>query len=98
MVCFKILTTAQVISNNDVSLFLKGRKALTSEPDRQKPLKEIDDNCWANVLALSRHSFVSESNICFFKDLPDSLSRFQNDWAKWIMRTDPENAPIPGDY
>lgn len=93
MMCFKILQTAQKITANDVSIFLKAGAALDIKTERAMPVK-LQDKQWLNILALSRHHFGTDP-LAFFRELPDSIQRNYGQWQQWIKRNDPENAPIP---
>jgi dynein heavy chain len=95
MMCFKILTTANKINSNDVSLFLKSGAALDLKAEKAKPsLSFISDKMWLNVMALSRHVFASEP-IAFFRELPELVQKNDQAWKGWIDKPDPENFPIP---
>lgn len=61
--------------------------------ERAKPVTFIADKGWLNVLALSRHSFgPGKDGLAFFRELPESIGRNQNDsWKSWIDKNDPEN-------
>lgn len=96
MMCFKILTTAQKVTGNDVSVFLKSGAALDIKTERVKPLGFLADKVWLNILALSRHSFgPGKEGLAFFRELPDSITRNEAMWKQWIDKNDPENSPIP---
>lgn len=79
MICFKILTTAEKITNGDVNIFLKGGASLDAKSERAKPFNFITDKVWLNILALSRHHFGSDP-LAFFRDLPDSIQRNEAQW------------------
>ena len=72
MICFKILVTAEKISNADVNIFLKGGASLDIKSERSRPFTFITDKAWLNILALSKHHFGSDP-LAFFRDLPDSM-------------------------
>jgi len=74
MICFKIMITAEKITNSDVNIFLKGGASLDAKSERSRPFTFISDKQWLNVLALSRHHFGSDP-LAFFRDLPDSIQR-----------------------
>ena len=94
IICFKILTTKGTISANDVSMFLKGGDALDAKSEKPKPLKELAEKSWLNVIQLSRHQFANDP-LAFFRELPDSITRNEAAWNQWLMKNDPENYPIP---
>jgi dynein heavy chain, axonemal len=94
MICFKILTTAQKLNGGDISIFLKGGAALDSRTERAKPNPSLNDKAWMNCLMISRHHFNNDP-LAFFRELPDSLQRNENQWKAWIDRNDPENFHIP---
>tara|TARA_B110000503_G_C7159825_1_gene419120 strand:+ start:2044 stop:2262 length:219 start_codon:yes stop_codon:yes gene_type:complete len=72
MICFKLLVTAEKISNGDVNIFLKGGASLDIKSERARPFNFITDKAWLNILALSKHHFGSDP-LAFFRDLPDSM-------------------------
>jgi dynein heavy chain len=94
MVSFKIMVTAQKITNADVSIFLKGGAAMDSKTERAKPYNFITDKAWMNILALSKHFFGGDS-LAFFRELPESFQRNEALWKLWVEKNDPENNPIP---
>ena len=57
MICFKILITAEKLTNGDVNIFLKGGSSLDIKSERSKPFTWMSDKIWLNVIALSRHHF-----------------------------------------
>lgn len=73
MMCFKIQTTASIISSADIGMFLKAGASLDIKNERTKPaLSFINDRIWLNIIALSRHNFgPANEAIPVFKDLPD---------------------------
>lgn len=96
IICFKILTTKGTITNNDVSMFLKGGDALDAKTEKPKPasMKELSEKSWLNVIQLSRHQFANDP-LAFFRELPDSIMRNEAAWNQWLLKNDPENYPIP---
>lgn len=52
--------------------------------------KWLPDSSWDNVLELSK---LSE-----FRDIVASFEKYPQDWNHWFTRSDPENAPLPGQY
>jgi dynein heavy chain len=74
MICFKIMITAEKITNADVNIFLKGGASLDAKSERSKPFSFITDKVWLNILALSRHHFGNDP-LAFFRELPDSITR-----------------------
>ena len=94
MMCFKILVTANKITNSDISMFLKMGASLDAKGERQKPFSFIGDKAWLNIIALSRHHFGSDS-LAFFRELPDSMQRNETTWKVWVEKNDPEKVTIP---
>lgn len=90
---FKILITDRKLSNNDVSIYLKGGSDLDQKSEKAVP-NYLEVVQWMNALKLSRHKFGRETH-CFFSELPDSMQRHDKEWLEWINRNDPENAPVP---
>lgn len=73
---------------------MKSGAALDSKAERAKPYSYYQDKQWLNILALSRHHFNGDG-LAFFRDLPESIQRNEQQWRQWIERNDPENVPIP---
>jgi len=94
MICFKILITAEKLTNGDVNIFLKGGSSLDIKSERSKPFMWMSDKIWLNVIALSRHHF-GQDPLAFYRDLPESMTRNEQQWKTWIDKNDPENYPIP---
>ncbi|CAK75138.1 unnamed protein product (macronuclear) [Paramecium tetraurelia] len=94
MMCFKVKQTDKKINAGDVSQFLKSGAALDPKTEKQKPFQFLDEKQWLNILALSRHHFNGDQ-MAFFRDLPESISRNEQQWRQWNDRNDPENSPIP---
>jgi len=94
MMCFKIQTTAQKINSMDIGIFLKAGASLDVKQEKARPFNFITDKIWLNVLNISRHCFGG-SPVPFFKELPDSMQRNENQWKTWIERNEPENFPMP---
>ena len=95
MMCFKILVTAQKLTLDDVSAFLKGGAALDVRTEKQRPLFNwLNDNAWLNIIALSKHRFSNDQQP-FFRELVDLVQSNDQQWGQWAQKSDPENQPIP---
>ena len=66
------------------------------EERNKPPFNWLDEKQWNNLKALSKHKFANEHTF-FFKELPDRLTRNDQQWRQWIESDDPENLPVP-DY
>ena len=59
MLCFKILTTGNKITSNDVSNLLKAGSALDLKSEKSKPtITWMEDKIWLNIINLSRQTFA----------------------------------------
>jgi len=96
MICFKVMTTDEKISNQDISIFLKSGTTL-DRADKANPVTSwMENKIWLNAFALSKHVYQGEP-IPFFKDLCDNISRNEAAWKAWFLHSEPESIPIP-DY
>eukprot|EP00898_Chlorokybus_atmophyticus_P005691 jgi/Chlat1/6122/Chrsp409S05665 len=95
MLAMRILVSAKVISDREVSLFLRGAASIPVASDggmavvpRKKPKEWIPDAVWTGVLGLSAH-------INAFHDLPESVARSDGLWRQWYDQEAPETAKVP---
>lgn len=54
MMCLRVLMKEEIITSNDISLFLKAGAAID---DRNKKFGWMDKKVWDNLIALSKHKF-----------------------------------------
>ena len=95
MVCIKILIIAGKLTPLDISILLNSGGGLDSKTERPNPFKWLTrNNIWMNILALSRHHF-GKDNLCFFRDLPDSIARNDPRWKSWYEAAKPEEETVP---
>ena len=83
----KILVAADVLSESEVALFLRGGSALNAATVRKKPTF-VPIEAWLNVVALSE-------GVLLFKGLPESMVRSEPAWRRWFEDNEPETAPVP---
>jgi dynein heavy chain len=96
LIVFKVLITDKKLSNNDVSIYLKGGGDLDSKSEKQPP-SYLESAQWMNAIKLSRHKFGRETH-CFFAELPDTLQRHDKEWQEWLNRNDPEVSAVPCEF
>lgn len=101
MICFKILITDRIITEKDVSLFLKAGELISQSQKKPKPnfdqLGDGDD-IWKNINALSLHKFGNQ-NQAAFKDVADSFTQGSIDeWKAYYNSTSTENLHIPSEF
>ena len=87
IVTVKIMVTAAVLDQSEVTTFLRGGAALDINSVRKKP-KWILDDAWLNLIELSNQN-------PFFKALPDNIMRNNDAWKTFYEDNEPENLPIP---
>jgi len=92
-VSLKLLVTAKLLTNNDISFFLKSGAALDIKLERPKPVKSMSDKLWLNIIALSKKSFA-DGHSPFFSDIADNFSK-NEEWTKFIDSNEPEMEKIP---
>ncbi|CDJ35908.1 Dynein heavy chain axonemal, related [Eimeria mitis] len=98
MLILKMLQIDGVLQSSDISLLLNGGAGLDEKAEAPCPFRWLgqDSKVWLNVLQLSRTSF-GRDQIQLFCELPESLSKNEAAWKKWMEDNEPENLPIP-DY
>ncbi|CAM9820352.1 unnamed protein product [Heterosigma akashiwo] len=89
LLTLKVLVTAGLLKQSDVTLFLRGGAALDIAQERRKP-NWIDNDPWLNVIELSR-------GCKFFANLPTDITANEAMWRRWYDDNEPENMAIP-DY
>ncbi len=87
IVTVKIMVTAAVLDQSEVTTFLRGGAALDINSVRKKP-KWIVDEAWLNLIELSNQN-------PFFKALPENIMRNNDAWKAFYEDNEPENLPIP---
>jgi dynein heavy chain len=95
MLAFNMMLKEGKINGGDIGFFLKGGGA-TEKPN---PYKFMEAEAWANLQALSKHSFKGEGNSGFFKELPDWVQKDEIEWQNWFKSSDPEKSiPSIGEW
>ncbi|CDI77652.1 hypothetical protein EPH_0029460 [Eimeria praecox] len=95
MLILKMLQIDGVLQASDISLLLNGGAGLDEKAEAPCPFRWLgqDSKVWLNVLQLSRTSF-GRDQIQLFCELPESLSKNEAAWKKWMEDNEPENLPI----
>jgi dynein heavy chain len=95
MVSLKILLISGKLGQGDVDLLLRVGGGLDKKAEKPNPFGDmINGDVWMNVIALSRHPYGRE-NLCIFRELPESMNRYQADWRNWIKSDNPEKIDVP---
>jgi hypothetical protein len=83
------MTTSNILTVNDVNLFLKGGASLDPKALRSNPFAEwMEEESFRNVLQLS---FESR----FYTTILDDIGRSEVAWRKWFESNEPESSQIP---
>ena len=90
LVTLKILITAKLLRQSDMSLFMKGGAGLDADSVRKKPFNWMLQEAWLNLVELSQ-------SIKFFANLPTDMSANETMWRRWYEDNEPEAMNIP-DY
>jgi dynein heavy chain, axonemal len=84
----KILSTAGLLTPEDVGLLLRGGAALDINGVRKNPMLWMPSDVWLNILKLS-------GDIAYFRTLPDTIIRNEAMWKRWYEENEPESTPVP---
>ena len=87
IVAVRMLSTAGLLEQAEVGLFLRGGAALDINNVRKKPTW-IATEAWLNAIALAE-------TVPLFKFLPESIIRNEAAWRRWYEDNEPEKQPIP---
>ena len=80
IVAFKTMTTASILTNGDVALFLKGGAGLDQATLRANPFTEwMKEDAFRNVVQLSMDSM-------FYSSILDDVGRSEVAWRKWYVQ------------
>ena len=90
LVTLKILITAKLLRQSDMTLFMKGGAGLDADSVRKKPFNWMLQEAWLNLVELSQ-------SIKFFASLPTDMSANEAMWRRWYEDNEPEAMNIP-DY
>ena len=95
IVAFKMMTTANILTVNDVSLFLKGGASLDPSGGgggatlRSNPFSEwLEEEAFRNILQLS-------IECRFYSSILDDIARSEVAWRKWYEENEPEKSQVP---
>jgi len=90
LLTMKILVTATLLKQSDVTLFLRGGANLDINSVRRKPFAWLSNDVWLNVIELS------QSNK-FYSNLAMDMIANEAMWKRWYEDNEPEQMAIP-DY
>ncbi|XP_028285542.1 dynein heavy chain 2, axonemal [Parambassis ranga] len=87
----KILETAGKLNMEEYSFFLRGGIVLDKEVQMDNPCPSwLTDSNWDNITELDK-----QPN---FRGIMGSFEQHPRDWNLWFTNSEPENAPLPGDW
>lgn len=89
LVTLKILITAKLLNQSDMTLFMKGGAGLDADAVRRKPFNWMLQEAWLNIVELSQ--------LKFFATLPTDMAANEAMWRRWYEDNEPEAMNIP-DY
>lgn len=90
LLTMKILVTAGLLSQEEVTLLIRGGAALDINSVRKKLFAWLSNDAWLNVMELSQ-------SCNFFSSLPQDMASNEAMWRRWYEDNEPENIVIP-DY
>ncbi|GMH89960.1 hypothetical protein TrVE_jg7050 [Triparma verrucosa] len=88
LLTMKILVTAGMLKQSDVTLFLRGGAALDINSVRRKPFSWISNDVWLNIIELSNSNK-------FFSNLATDMIANEAMWKRWYEDNEPEQMAIP---
>jgi len=90
LITMKILVTANLLKNSDITLLLRGGAALDINSARRKPFNWMSNEAWLNVVMLSQQCK-------FFTNLTSDMTGNEAMWRRWYEDNEPEQMHLP-DY
>ncbi|MCI4377271.1 hypothetical protein PGIGA_G00201730 [Pangasianodon gigas] len=89
--CAKILEVAGKLNMDEYSFFLRGGLVLDKEGQMDNPCSSwLADSNWDNITELDK--------LANFHGLMASFEQYPRDWNLWYTSSEPENAPLPGEW
>ena len=88
LLLLKMLTVAEVITEEEASLFLNGGAHLDIHQAKANPFQWLPDPAYLNILALS-------TSVPVFNSIFASLSKHERLWRRWYDLPDPEKQIVP---
>ncbi|XP_049338447.1 dynein axonemal heavy chain 2 [Astyanax mexicanus] len=89
--CAKILEVAGKLNMDEYSFFLRGGLVLDKEGQMDNPCTSwLADSNWDNITELDK--------LANFHGLMSSFEKYPKDWHQWYTSSEPENAPLPGEW
>eukprot|EP01059_Diplonema_ambulator_P031435 TRINITY_DN5765_c0_g1_i5.p1 TRINITY_DN5765_c0_g1~~TRINITY_DN5765_c0_g1_i5.p1 ORF type:complete len:4657 (+),score=1802.33 TRINITY_DN5765_c0_g1_i5:140-14110(+) len=87
----KILQRSNKLEPAAFQTFLKAGAMLSKQDVKPKVVEWLPDKVWLNIMALKNDLPKSR----FFKQLPDSIVRFESAWRQWMDADAPEKLMPP---
>ncbi|XP_055012614.1 dynein axonemal heavy chain 2 [Boleophthalmus pectinirostris] len=89
--CAKILEVSGILNMDEYSFFLRGGLVLDKKDQMYNPCTSwLQDSAWDNITTLDK--------LPNFHGITASFEQKPKEWHKWFTSTEPENAPLPGDW
>ncbi|KAK2860339.1 hypothetical protein Q7C36_004505 [Tachysurus vachellii] len=89
--CVKILEVAGKLNMDEYSFFLRGGLVLDKEGQMDNPCSTwLTDSNWDNITELDK--------LANFHGIMASFEQYPRDWNLWYTSSEPENAPLPGEW
>jgi dynein heavy chain len=89
--CVKILEAAGKLNMDEFQFFLKGGIVLDRENQMDNPCSQwLSDQLWDNITELSK--------LANFHGIIESFEQYPRDWNTWFQSSEPETAPLPGEW
>ncbi|XP_046433182.1 dynein axonemal heavy chain 2 [Neodiprion fabricii] len=88
--CIKILDAQGKVVRGEYAFLLKGGIVVDKENQPDKPVTWLTDESWDNITELDK--------IPGFHGVAASFEQFPREWHNWYMNTEPEVAPLVGEW
>ena len=88
LLSIRIQQSQSLATDDHLHCLIHGGQGLNMDNVRRKPYGWVQDQAWLNCVGL----FLK---ISWFKDLPDSIQRFGDQWRYWFEADNPESLPTP---
>ncbi|XP_060775597.1 dynein axonemal heavy chain 2 [Neoarius graeffei] len=89
--CAKILEVAGKLNMDEYNFFLRGGLVLDKEGQMDNPCSSwLADSNWDNITELDK--------LANFHGIMSSFEQYPRDWNLWYKNSEPENAPLPGEW
>ncbi|CAI5672498.1 unnamed protein product [Oreochromis niloticus] len=89
--CAKILEVAGKLNMDQYNFLLRGGIVLDKKGQMDNPFTSwLADSSWDNITQLDK--------LPGFRGIMSSFEQSSRDWIVWFTSSEPENAPLPGDW